>query len=192
MKAWLSLCRLEGQSAHAGVPAAGSWPGCGLGASPWEGCRQATPQRPQALSICVSVTSVEMTGPPGWRRESSTMDSVGLPVPYRAPHRLERKHSSWFGPYESPRGQRQQSRRAQAPECGPVSPRGSHAVRLALTPRNPCGPDIFLPEVKARPRDPVVLASLPKWTKTRAVPKSLPLMAASQQWSPRQGGPGSR
>lgn len=162
-------------------------------ASSWEGCRQVTPQRPRALSFCIPVTSVEMTGPlggggraPGWT------DSVGLPVPYRAPHRLERKHSSWFGPYESPRGPWQRSRRAQAPECGPVSPRGSHAVRLALTPRNPCGPDILLPEVKARPRDPVVLASLPKWTKTRAVPKSLPLMAASQQWSPWQGGPGSR
>lgn len=69
-------------------------------------------------------------------------------------------------------------------ECGPVSRLGSHAMKLAMTPRNFGRADIFLPEIRAQPCDSVVMVSEPKRTRTRAAPDSLPLTTASASLLP--------
>lgn len=63
---------------------------------------------------------------------------------------------------------------------------GSHAVKLAMTPRNFGRSDIFLLEIRAQPCDSVVMVSEPKQTRTRAAPDSLPLTTASASLLPGQ------
>lgn len=71
----------------------------------------------------------------------------------------------------------------KASECGPAGLRGSHAVKLAVTPRN-FGRASFLKSAHSLVT--LVTVSEPRRTRTRAAPDSPPLTTASEPRSPRQ------